>query len=422
MPSLWRAAAATSRIELTNNITMANSIAIAGRTAATASHLLNVSGNNTISGASLTTGGNQYVIQSDADKLSLGSITNNTGDASARYVYLQGSGNGEVTGVIVTGTGTGPVNLSKSGGGTWTLKGANTYTGNTTINGGTLALAATGSIASSPVIDAEGSGIFDVTAFGSGYTLGASTAQKLQGTGTVNGTLVNGAVGTISPAGNGTAGTINIQNLTLGSVSGGIVTFDLSSSTSSGNDLLNVTGNLSALGSASPASTTFNINMLSGSLATGTYKLVNYGTWDSGGSINNIGLSGVAQAGRPHGKASDYRAPATKSTSQYQARRQTSFGKATSAAPGIGIPPARQTGSKAASPISTTIWIPLHSMPPAPHDQRQRFGQLDAGCGNGELLRHDYTFSGTGGITGGSAMTLTKAAAGKLILCQHRRQ
>ena len=64
--------AAASRIELANNITSGNTITLGGRTAATASHLLNVSGNNTISGGvSLATGGDQYVIQSDADKLSL---------------------------------------------------------------------------------------------------------------------------------------------------------------------------------------------------------------------------------------------------------------------------------------------------------------------------------------------------------------
>ena len=329
---------------------------------------------------------------------------------------MQGGGNGEVTGVIGPGTGTGPINLSKNGSGTWTLKGANTYTGNTTINGGTLVLSATGSIASSPVIDPEGSGIFDVTAFGSGYTLGASIAQKLQGTGTVNGTIVNGAVGTISPAGNNTAGTLNIQNLKLGSVSGGIVYFDLSNSTSSGNDLLNVTGNLSALGSSSPQSTTFNINMLNGSLATGNYKLVNYGTWDSGGSISNIGLSGVGTGG------------ATTRQIFGLSRTGNEIDLTVSGSPASLVWKGNVSGTWDRNPSGTLNWLnggnadKYYDLDSVTFDSngaaRPNVNVSGAWTPSAVTVNYsgDYTFSGTGGLTGGSSMTLTKSGSGKLIL------
>ena len=224
-----------------------------GRSSSAAVHLENIAGSNSLSGGiSLGTGGNQYVIQSDAGTLSLTTITNNTGDTSTnpRYVYLQGAGNGQVTGVIGSGTGTCPVAINKSGAGTWILFAANTYIGATTISGGTLSLGATGSISSScPTITVGSGAYFDVSGLPAAFTIGAgSTTQSLAGSGTVLGSstygIINGGNGVISPGGDGTVGTLTIQNaLTLGSSTTSTVKFDLASTNApASNDLLQVNG------------------------------------------------------------------------------------------------------------------------------------------------------------------------------------
>ena len=278
-------------------------ITLTGRAAATAPQIQNMAGTNTIySTISLVGADIQHIIQSDAgagNLLSLAGNIQNDADAavtSPRNIILQGSGDGEVTGAIGGGLNAAAINVVKSGAGIWTLKGYNTYAGSTTITEGKLVLDAASTLGSGPVIDVQGTGILDISGFGgTGYNLGSISAQKLQGTGTVLGTIINGATGTISPAGDGAAGTLNISDLTLGSAPGGVVNFDLSNSTISGNDLLNVTGALSALGST--GSTTFAINAVNGSFSLGTYKLVNYGTWNPSGSMSNISLQ-VASATR----------------------------------------------------------------------------------------------------------------------------
>lgn len=69
--------------------------------------------------------------------------------------------------------------LTKTGTGTFNLRAANTYTGATVIQAGTLALAVTGSVAASSRVVANG--IFNV----SGITAAGTSIQSLAGTGTV---------------------------------------------------------------------------------------------------------------------------------------------------------------------------------------------------------------------------------------------
>ncbi|MEK7951171.1 beta strand repeat-containing protein [Luteolibacter soli] len=150
----------TSRLELSNNITLPNNITLSQRNNTSAA-ILNVSGNNTLTGAiDLNAGGNAGNIASDGGLLSLsGNISTTT--AVARNLHLGGAGNGQASGVISNGaTATGVVSVTKEGAGSWTLSGANTYTGATVVSAGTLnvsqavlADAATVNVASAGVLN-----------------------------------------------------------------------------------------------------------------------------------------------------------------------------------------------------------------------------------------------------------------------------
>ena len=95
----------------------------------------NVSGTNTIQGAiTVTVGGGGFSAQSDSGLLVFtGSMgTNQTN----RSLYFQGAADGIYSGNITDASR--GATLTKNGGGTWTFSGSNSYTGITTINGGTL--------------------------------------------------------------------------------------------------------------------------------------------------------------------------------------------------------------------------------------------------------------------------------------------
>jgi autotransporter-associated beta strand protein len=95
------------------------------------------------------------------------------------------------SGTITQGTNFGTAGISgsgsvvKQGTGTLTFNTAHGYTGKTTISGGTLTLAANGSIAESSSIQVGTGATFNVSAVTGGWTLGAS--QVLAGTGGVTG-------------------------------------------------------------------------------------------------------------------------------------------------------------------------------------------------------------------------------------------
>lgn len=99
--------------------------------------------------------------------------------------------------------------IIKNGDGTLALNGANTHTGATIINGGTVSLGASGSIDSTSGVSLGNGGTFDVSAKSGGYTV-----NNLSGSGEVIGAL---AVSTQLAIGN-SPGTIHFSSdLTLGS-------------------------------------------------------------------------------------------------------------------------------------------------------------------------------------------------------------
>ncbi|NBV21196.1 MAG: hypothetical protein EBS05_04645, partial [Proteobacteria bacterium] len=112
---------------------------------------------------------------------SSGSITNS---GAATTLTVGGSGGSSSFGGVISGA----LALTKSGAGTLTLTAANTYSGNTTVSAGTLALSGSGSVASTPNITVAAGATFDVSAVSSALTLGSSQTLTASGSGSV-GTL-----------------------------------------------------------------------------------------------------------------------------------------------------------------------------------------------------------------------------------------
>jgi len=202
-------------------------------------------------------------------------------------------------GTILDGTGT--VAITKIGAGIQTFGGANTYTGNTTISTGTLALSSTGSISSSAIIAVASGAKFDVSAV-SGYAVG--TGQTLRGAGLVTGAVTAGSGATV--AGGVDASTIG--TLTFSStlnVTAATVSLKLNSTTgtfdslvSNGLTLGNATLSLTDIGSGTwnGTSTFVLLNNTSGGSVTGTFFGLAEGATVTVGS-NNFTISYIGGTG-----------------------------------------------------------------------------------------------------------------------------
>ncbi len=170
-----------------------------------------------------------------------------------------GAGSSSFAGVI-SGSG----GIVKQGAGTLTLSGANTYSGNTAINAGTLAIGSGGSIANSPLITLASGTTLDTSA--TSFSVGAAQTMALSansGTNVVNGALTLASGAALSLQGNG-------SGVSVGA--------------------LNVAGNLTLNGN------TLSLNVSGSALGVGTYTLVTY-TGSKTGSFNatpNITGAGIA--------------------------------------------------------------------------------------------------------------------------------
>ncbi len=123
--------------------------------------LRNISGANTW-GATVTLASSSR-INSDAGTLTLSASNSIT--ASNQNLTLGGLSNGLVSGTITTGTGT----LTKDGTGMWTLSGANTYTGATQVNAGTLLFKNTAARSGGSAVTAGASGTIGLGVGGAGF-------------------------------------------------------------------------------------------------------------------------------------------------------------------------------------------------------------------------------------------------------------
>jgi hypothetical protein len=111
--------------------------------------------------------------------------------SSTTYAVQQGTVSANLAGATA---------LTKSGSGTVTLFGTNTYTGTTTVGAGTLALsgASANNVANSAALDVQSGATLDVTCLTSGELVLAS-GQTLHGTGTVSGKLKAPSGATVGP-------------------------------------------------------------------------------------------------------------------------------------------------------------------------------------------------------------------------------
>ncbi|MCE9631554.1 MAG: autotransporter-associated beta strand repeat-containing protein [Planctomycetia bacterium] len=229
--------------------------------------LLNLAGNNTISGSiGMTSGGGGTIIQSDAGSLTLaGNISSNTG---LRRLTLTGSAGGTVSGNV--GNGVGTVGITKTGAGTWTLSGSNTYSSTTTGSAGVLIFGRQAALYGGTTASWTKSNI----TFESGATLGVRVGDAAGGF--FDSTAVDTLLG---------AGGLGASDATSGLKSGALFAFDTT----------NATG-----GSFTYASTIANSN--SGSnvlgivkLGSGTLTLSASNTY-TGGATVSVGRLTLGQA------------------------------------------------------------------------------------------------------------------------------
>jgi autotransporter-associated beta strand protein len=142
-------------------------------------HLVNRGGDNQWSGPiTLTTGGFEYTLQSDAGTLTIDTDITQTATTLERFLNLQGAGNGVVNGIIANGGGSQAQTVRKRGAGTWTLHGVNTYAGATHVEGGTLRIGPAGTVVNNGDVSVAAGATFDVD--------GMVSIDQITGAGTVS--------------------------------------------------------------------------------------------------------------------------------------------------------------------------------------------------------------------------------------------
>ncbi|EDF5659247.1 autotransporter outer membrane beta-barrel domain-containing protein, partial [Salmonella enterica] len=223
-------------LELNTGGTFDNAISGSGQVVKSGDKMLTLSGANSYSGGTLISDGT--LVASNVEALGTGDVTNNA--------TLALNTGGDFTNNI---SGSGQV--VKSGDDTLTLSGANSYTGGTTISGGTLVATnvdalGTGDVTNSSTLELNTGGTFDNAISGSGQVVkSGDETLTLSGSNTyTGGTLISG--GTLVATNGDALGTGDVtDNATLELNTGG--TFDNVISGSgqvvkSGDDTLTLSG------------------------------------------------------------------------------------------------------------------------------------------------------------------------------------
>ena len=181
----------TNEIRSYNYMTFNGQMSGSGAINKTEAGQLTLAGNNTYTGLTTIGAGTLRVTGALSDAAAVTVATGATYSLGANdtIASIAGAGNvnlnsytltvGNANSTTYSGVMSGSGALVKQGSGTLTLSGTNAYTGTTTINAGTLALSATGSIASSSRLVANG--VFDISA----STDGVVNMVSLSGSGSI---------------------------------------------------------------------------------------------------------------------------------------------------------------------------------------------------------------------------------------------
>ncbi|MEY2498569.1 MAG: fibronectin-binding autotransporter adhesin [Verrucomicrobiota bacterium] len=275
-------------LQLQGGITVGSeTLSIAGTGAAgQTGALVNVSGTNNYGGLLTLTAAT--TLSSDSGTLNLTHAGTITGATFA--LTLGGAGNGTVSSIIGTTTG----GLTKTGLGTWTLSGANTYTGATTVSAGVLNIQTATGLGTTPTGTTVSSGA--TLQLQGGVTVGTE-ALNINGTGAsgqtgalVNVSGSNSYGGLLTLAGLTTlssdSGTLSLTN--AGTVTG--ATFGLTLAGAGNGSVSSIigitTGGLTKTGAGtwtlSGANTYTGVTTLSGGI-------LSVGTIGNGGVAGNLG-------------------------------------------------------------------------------------------------------------------------------------
>jgi fibronectin-binding autotransporter adhesin len=199
---------------------------------------------------------------------------------SANSMTISGSIGEDVPGRALTKAGTGA--------GALILTAANSYSGNTTISAGTLALSGSGSINNSPNIAIASGAIFDVSAVSGGYVLG--TGQKLSGEGTVSGAAtING---TLAPG--ASIGTLNFSSgltFTSGSTNHIELGNSLAADKAAATGAVTYAGKLKLERAAGATLANGTYDLFDGASFSGSFTQLELVNWDATKRVNQSGLT-----------------------------------------------------------------------------------------------------------------------------------
>ncbi len=256
----------------------------------------NFSASVTLGNFTITTNGLSQIRAGGTYTRSFLQGTNGTGTiivGSSNELVAMGLNNLTIAVPIANGTG-GNSNVTYAGGGTFLLSANNTFSGQMTVNSGTVRIGPGGSINSSSGIKVNGGNFVQTntsTAVTPTVTLQGGTVD---GTGTINTVTVTDLAANVVANGNGTTSALTINDLTFG----GDATVNIRTAGSAG---LTVTNTLTT----TPANglVTLNVPTAPVWITGNSYNLIGYGSWSGAitdfakGTIPGLGARQTATLG-----------------------------------------------------------------------------------------------------------------------------